>query len=110
MRTRTLCRKKNPGMEKKTRIEVNTMNFTRFFSIQKGLDDTILKEKEITIPPDKINKIVALLVEIGEMANETRCFKYWSNKEPSKKKVILEEYVDCMHFLLGIGNDYGFSR
>lgn len=39
--------------------------------------------------------IVELLVEIGELANETRCFKYWSNKKPSSKEVIIDEYADC---------------
>lgn len=39
--------------------------------------------------------IVELLVEIGEFANETRCFKYWSNKKPSDKEIILDEYADC---------------
>ncbi|MDD2391571.1 MAG: dUTP diphosphatase [Bacilli bacterium] len=39
--------------------------------------------------------IVELLVEIGELANETRCFKYWSNKKPSDKEIILDEYADC---------------
>lgn len=39
--------------------------------------------------------IVELLVELGELANETRCFKYWSNKGPSEKDIILDEYADC---------------
>jgi dimeric dUTPase (all-alpha-NTP-PPase superfamily) len=45
---------------------------------------------------DTIEKnIVELLVEIGELANETRCFKYWSNKGSSEKDVVLDEYADC---------------
>lgn len=85
------------------------MQLERYFPIQKGLDDTILKEKGLEEKPRNIYKLLALMVEIGEMANETRCFKYWSEKPPSKKEIILEEFVDCMHFLLGIGNDYGYS-
>lgn len=47
-----------------------------------------------------INEIIlALLVELGEFANEVRCFKFWSNKSSSKKNIILEEYVDGIHFL-----------
>ncbi len=37
------------------------------------------------------------------MANETRCFKYWSRKSSSERNVILEEYVDGLHFVLTIG-------
>ena len=42
------------------------------------------------------------MVELGELANETRCFKFWSVKPASHKKVILEEYVDGLHFILGL--------
>ena len=30
---------------------------------------------------------VELLVELGEFINETKCFKYWSTKEPNKDLV-----------------------
>ncbi len=40
-----------------------------------------------------------LSVEIGELANETKCFKFWSNKKPNKSKV-LEEYIDCLFMIL----------
>ena len=36
-----------------------------------------------------------LLVEIGEFANETKCFKYWSKKNP-QKDLMGEEYADCI--------------
>ncbi len=58
-----------------------------------------LKSQEI------INKnILELLVEIGELANETRCFKYWSLKKASPKEVILEEYIDCLFMILSFCN------
>lgn len=40
--------------------------------------------------------IVELLVELGELANETKCFKYWSSKKPGDKEDLLEEYSDCI--------------
>jgi dimeric dUTPase (all-alpha-NTP-PPase superfamily) len=43
---------------------------------------------------------LALLTEIGELANETRCFKYWSKKKPSDRDDILEEFADCMLLIL----------
>lgn len=39
-------------------------------------------------------------MEFGELANETRCFKYWSIKPMSDKEVILEEYIDCLFMIL----------
>ncbi len=44
--------------------------------------------------------IVALLVEIDEFVNETRCFKYWTSKLSSLKEVILEEHADCLTLVL----------
>jgi dimeric dUTPase (all-alpha-NTP-PPase superfamily) len=81
------------------------------------------------------NKILALQVELGELANEWRGFKHWSDdREPRTaveyecgncdgsgmmisesdcgvcngegyivKNRVLEEYVDCLHFILSIG-------
>ena len=49
---------------------------------------------------DIINKNkLELLVELGELANETRCFKYWSVKKADKDKV-LEEYADVLLMIL----------
>ena len=56
-------------------------------------------------------------IEIGELANETRCFKYWSNKPSSPNEVVIEEYADGLHFLLSLGiplkvkkTDYTFQE
>lgn len=46
------------------------------------------------------NLKLALCVELGEFANTTRCFKIWSNKGMEEKSVMLDEYVDMVHFLL----------
>lgn len=54
-------------------------------------------------------KILALLVEIGELANETRCFKFWSLKPPATKEKILEEFVDGIHFILSLGIECSFE-
>ncbi len=50
------------------------------------------------------DRVVALMVEVGELANEIRFFKYWSNKPASSKEVILAELVDCLHFAFSLGN------
>lgn len=36
-----------------------------------------------------------LLVELGELTNETRCFKYWSKKE-ANMDLVKDEYADCI--------------
>ena len=55
------------------------------------------------------DRIMALQVEVSELANATRCFKYWSRKPPENKERILSEYADIFHFLLSVGNTLEFT-
>ncbi len=74
--------------------------FNYLYKQNKLLDD-IFNELYDNYSKETIEKnIVELLVELGELANETRCFKYWSNKKPSDREDILEEYADC--FIMGL--------
>ena len=85
------------------------MNLDELFRLQMELDKKIVEQHALENRSLVSEKILALQVEIGELANETRCFKYWSTKKPSDKNVILEEYVDCIHFLLSIGIEFNFT-
>lgn len=71
---------------------------------QRELDKFVLETKGLTISPSSLytKRVVAFFVELGEFTNELRAFKFWSNKQPSPKDVLLEEYVDALHFLLSI--------
>ncbi|MFS1186843.1 dUTP diphosphatase [Bacillus amyloliquefaciens] len=104
------------------------MNLQKMFEMQKVLDDRIIKEKGLEGQDLLPNLILALQVELAECANEWRGFKHWSNdREPRTKhplevspngafrkggNPLLEEYVDCLHFILSIGNrlDYNDSE
>lgn len=98
------------------------MNLAKLFETQKILRDRIKYEGE-----DRFEKLIlALLVELGECANEWRGFKFWSkNQEPScsicrlNKKYptnvphkcdnpLLEEYVDGLHFVMEIGIELNY--
>lgn len=85
------------------------MDFTNLFLTQGKLDDHISKKHNLSGKSLLSEKLLALQVEIAELANETRCFKFWSTKGPSSTDRILEEYVDCLHFLLTIGLDKEFN-
>ncbi|WP_017756067.1 dUTP diphosphatase [Calidifontibacillus oryziterrae] len=75
----------------------------QLFKLQRQLDERIAKEHGLEQVDLMDKKVMALLVELGELANETRCFKFWSKKPPAEREVILEEYVDGIHFILSIG-------
>jgi dimeric dUTPase (all-alpha-NTP-PPase superfamily) len=100
---------------------VKELNLTKLFETQKILRDRIGYNE-----PDRFNKLIlALLVELGECANEWRGFKFWSvNQLPHVSAIrvpammdedkefynpLLEEYVDGLHFILEIGLDLGFQ-
>ncbi|WP_273128980.1 dUTP diphosphatase [Bacillus weihaiensis] len=98
------------------------MNLTKLFETQKVLRDRIGYEG-----PDRLEKLIlALLVEVGECANEWRGFKFWSKDQEPRIKVhvfdvfapdvkdensfyiknpLLKEYVDGLHFVLELCNE-----
>ncbi|SEO81805.1 Dimeric dUTPase, all-alpha-NTP-PPase (MazG) superfamily [Amphibacillus marinus] len=84
------------------------MNWKPLFEMQQKLDQYIQTNHHVTSDQLFEQKILALFVELGELANETRCFKFWSLKPASSAEVILEEYVDGIHFILSLGLDQGF--
>lgn len=118
------------------------MDIQKLFEIQAGLDYHITKEHPVQEDEDRLaKKILALQVELGELANEWRGFKFWSHNQQPRTKIehlcvqcrgtglyrhdefssampcddcdgsgkigetnpLLEEYVDCLHFILSIG-------
>lgn len=83
------------------------MNFKELFEMQAQLDSFIQKNQQINRDVF-LEKGLALTIELAELANETRCFKFWSTKGPSKREVLLEEFVDSIHFLLSLGNEKGY--
>lgn len=108
--------------------------------IQADLDKHILENHNLSGKDLYLQKKTALLVELGELANELRFFKFWSidrksrftipcsgckgtgslrgdvqsfrscpvchgTGEDTSKNPALEEYVDCLHFILSISLD-----
>lgn len=114
------------------------MNLSTLFELQRQLDEHVELEHPTKEGEDRLaKKIIALQVELGELAKEWSGFKFWSHNQkpriarkiyktcPSCKgeydvdsclrcgnrgkvvdKIInplLEEYVDCLRFILSIG-------
>lgn len=78
------------------------MNLKLLFKLQGALDYHIEKTQGLRVPFN--NKVLAVIVEVGECANDWQGFKLWKkNREPKPK--VLEEYVDIFHFILSLGNE-----
>lgn len=119
------------------------MNLQKLFDMQRKLDEHIEREHPRKPDEDRLaKKILALMVELGELANEARFFKYWSHDQeprivvrewklcedtikeygdsthrryegvvrPVLRQPLLEEFADCLHFLLSIGNDINMNE
>ena len=54
------------------------MNLLPYFKAQKKLDDHIIQEKGLQGQDLLDKKILALQVELGELCQEWRGFKFWS--------------------------------
>lgn len=109
------------------------MNLEKLFVMQKEFDKGILERFPTLKSEDLLpRKLLALQVELGELSQEWRGFKFWSvDQEPQIEKresiigieddgeifdsyeiknPMLEEFVDCLHFILSIGNDLNFKE
>ena len=80
------------------------------FKAQAKLDATIAENHNISYATTRHRRIMACLVEIGELANATRCFKYWSNKSSEPDDIVLDEFADGLHFFLSLGVDIKTSK
>ncbi|MBY7143200.1 dUTP diphosphatase [Virgibacillus sp. NKC19-3] len=85
------------------------MDWKALYSMQEQLDNYIEEKHDLRKRDVFQEKCLALLVELGELANETRCFKFWSEKPRNEKSIILEEYVDGTHFILSLGIEKGYQ-
>ena len=86
------------------------INLDHLYKKQAELDQRIADNHHVSYATTRPRRILALLVEIGEFANATRCFKYWSNKPSEQLDIVLDEYVDGLHFFLSLGIDIGVSK
>ena len=84
-------------------------DLTNIYKETKYLDDLFAQKYDIKSPEIIQKYKLELLVEFGELANETRCFKFWSMKQTGERKKVLEEYIDCLFMVLYFCNITGVS-
>ena len=87
----------------------DTLQLTSLFAAQRALDATIHQQHQTNYQKTQDDRLLALLVELGELANTTRCFKFWSLKGSEEAAIVLDEYADALHFLLSIGIMHNFT-
>lgn len=78
------------------------MDLTNIFSAQAKLDDLIHLKYNYDNSKIFVQKKLALLTELFELANEVKSFKYWSQNKKIDREKILFEYADGLHFIISI--------
>ena len=79
------------------------LDLSSLYALQSDLDAKIASLHNVSYESTKNRRLMALIVEISELANASRCFKYWSNKGSESLERIKDEYADGLHFLLSLG-------
>ena len=82
-------------------------DFEKVYIENKKIDEYFIKDygnSEDIILKNKLE----LLVELGELANESRCFKYWVDK-PVNHELVLFEYADVLVMILYFFNVFNIS-
>jgi dimeric dUTPase (all-alpha-NTP-PPase superfamily) len=80
------------------------LDIQKLLDMQKELDKTILDNAGIKEYPLENIKL-ALLVELGELANEWKGFKHWKKHKEINREKLLEEFADCLSFALSLENE-----
>lgn len=81
------------------------MNIKKMLEAQKKLDEANLKKAGIEEYPIEEVK-TAYRVELGELLQEWKQFKFWKlSKGEIDREKLLEEWADCCHFALSLENE-----
>lgn len=78
------------------------MDFSKIFEMQKALDKTISLHHKVKSEEIIEKRILALIVEVSEFANELASFKYWKKQKNINREHIIEEFIDGIHFFVSL--------
>lgn len=82
------------------------------FSMQKALDEYIIKTRNLTEKYTKSEwiqkKCLALTDEVTELLNEIN-YKWWKNEKPVNEQAVKEELTDILHFFVSMCIDAGMT-
>ncbi|GFP78225.1 MULTISPECIES: dUTP diphosphatase [Clostridium] len=87
------------------------MNLNKFFTKQKELNKTLLLDPNLNDYKLTQRKFLELQIKIGVLAEETKCYKYWVEKDVKLvKSSVLDNYINCLSSILTIGIDEKYDE
>lgn len=86
------------------------MNLQNFFKVQDEANRLLVMDRTLNDYKLTARKLLSLHVKLSDLANETKCFKYWEEEGnlPSNDS-IMAKYIDCLSHILTIGLDKNYS-
>lgn len=88
------------------------MNIEKLWKLQTELDQMVMDRSKVKLDSyENIEfRMYAFHTEVHELANEVGFFKYWKLSHKMKEAEVIEELIDCIHFLLSVGITKGYNR
>jgi dimeric dUTPase (all-alpha-NTP-PPase superfamily) len=84
-------------------------NIAKMFDTQRKVDKLIRETQKIE--EDTVDrKIIAFKVEFGEFLNEHKGFKYWKKDTEINRVLLLDEFADCIAFMLALAIEKKWDR
>lgn len=78
--------------------------------MQDKLDERIFKKHATSREATFEARVLALHVEVSELANEKQSFKYWKQNRKIDEQRIKDELADVLHFTISLGIDIDFDE
>ena len=76
------------------------MNINLIYKKEKIINAEFRKKYNYSDPVIFYEQVLELIVELSELAYETKCFKYWKKDQASAKEIIFREYENCLMIAL----------
>ncbi|AOR24842.1 dUTP diphosphatase [Clostridium taeniosporum] len=86
------------------------MNVKDLFETQRMINKNLTLNNQLDNCKIKTRKYLEFNIKISELANETKCFKYW--KDTSNfidMQVVFRKYISCLSQIITIGLDNNYS-
>lgn len=82
--------------------------YNDIYNRNKKLDDIFMNKYMYAEKKYYEKNCLELIVELCELANESKCFKYWTVKK-SNKELVLEEFADSLLMVFYMFNTYNID-
>lgn len=89
---------------------MNEFKLEKLQNMQDQLDERIFKKHGRSRKDTFEARVLALHVEISELANEKQSFKYWKQSKQVDEERIKDELADVLHFTISLGIDIEFNE